>query len=49
MPFIEVEAAAGENNDMALNREFDAREDPYPVTTVVALRRDGSEGLCAVT
>jgi hypothetical protein len=44
-----VEADAGENNDMALNRMFDAREDPYPVTTVVALHRGGSEGPCAVT
>ncbi len=49
MPFIEVDAESGENSDMALNRVFDAREEPYPVTTVFALRRDGSEGPCAVT
>ena len=49
MPFIEVEVEAGENSDMSLLRVFDAREEPREVTRVVTLRRDGSEGPCAVT
>jgi hypothetical protein len=49
MPFIEVEVEAGDNSDMSLLRMFDAREEPREVTWVVALRRDGSEGSCAVT
>ena len=49
MPFIELEVEAGENSDLSLLRVFDAREEPYPVATVVALRRDGTEGPCAVT
>ena len=49
MPYIEVEVDAGDNSDMSLLRMFDAREEPRDVTWVVALRRDGSEGPCAVT
>jgi len=49
MPYIEVEVEAGDNSDMSVLRMFDAREEPHEVTWVVALRRDGSEGRCAVT
>jgi hypothetical protein len=49
MPFIEVEVDAGENSDMSLMRVFDAREEPYAVTSLVAPRRDGTEGPCEVT
>ena len=49
MPFIEVDVESGENSDMSLVRMFDATEDPREITWVVALRRDGTEGPCAVT
>ena len=49
MAFIEIEVEAGENSDMSLLRVFDTREEPREVTRVVALRRDGTEGPCAVT
>jgi len=49
MPYIEVEVEAGDNSDMSLVRMFDARENPYQVTWVVTVRRDGTEGPCAVT
>ena len=49
MPFIEVDVESGENSDMSLVRMFDATEDPWEITWVVALRRDGTEGPCAVT
>lgn len=49
MPFIEVEVEASQNSDMSLLRMFDAREEPREVTQVFTLRRDGTEGLCAVT
>jgi hypothetical protein len=49
MPYIEVEVEAGDNTDMSILRMFDAREDPREVTWVFALRRDGTEGHCAVT
>ena len=49
MPFIEIEVDAGENSDMSLMRVFDAREEPHEVTRVVTMRRDGSDGWCAVT
>ena len=49
MPFIEVEVEAGDNSDMSLLRMFDAREEPREVTRVFALRRDGTDGPCAVT
>jgi hypothetical protein len=49
MPFIEVEVDAGDNAEWSLLRVFDAREEPHEVTRVVTLRRDGSEGPCAIT
>jgi len=49
MPFIEVDVEAGDNSYMSLLRMFDAREKPHVVTRVVTIRRDGIEGLCAVT
>lgn len=49
MPFIEVDVEAGDNSYMSLLRMFDARENPQVVTRVVTIRRDGIEGLCAVT
>ena len=48
MPFIEVGVEAGDNSEMSLLRMFDAREEPSEVTQVFALRRDGTEGRCAV-
>ena len=49
MPFIEVDVDAGENSDLSLSRIFDAREAPYEITRLVTMRRDGSDGPCAVT
>jgi hypothetical protein len=49
MALIEVEVEEGENSDMSLVRIFDSIEEPREITCVVALRRDGTEGPCAVT
>jgi len=49
MALIEIEVEEGENSDMSLMRIFDSIEEPREVSWVVALRRDGTEGPCAVT
>ncbi len=48
MPFIEIEVDDGVNSDMSLSRVFETREEPYPISSVEALRPDGSDGLCDV-
>jgi hypothetical protein len=49
MATIEVDVEGGENSDISLMRLFDSIEEPREITWVVALRRDGTEGPCAVT
>ena len=46
---IEIDVESGPNCDWPLMRIFEAQEEPREVSRVVAMLRDGSDGLCQVT